>query len=64
MWPKTSPNDSVARDLESGRIDGATLSGMTSDHSAPQQPQGKEFALFCGHLQDDTPDDMLAPERR
>ncbi|AHM80880.1 hypothetical protein KPNJ1_04078 [Klebsiella pneumoniae 30660/NJST258_1] len=46
--------DSVVRDLESGRIDGAVLSGMMADYSFLQQPQGKEFAFVGGHLQDDT----------
>jgi lysine/arginine/ornithine transport system substrate-binding protein/histidine transport system substrate-binding protein len=44
----------VVRDLESGRIDGAVLSGMMADYSFLQQPQGKEFAFVGGHLQDDT----------
>ncbi len=47
--------DSVVRDPESGRIDGAVLSGMMADYSFLQQPQGKEFAFVGGHLQDDTP---------
>ncbi len=33
--------DSVVQDLESGRIDGAVLSGMMADYSFLQQPQGK-----------------------
>jgi hypothetical protein len=45
--------DSVVRDLESGRIDGAVLSGMMADYSFLQQPQGKDFAFVGGHLQDD-----------
>lgn len=44
----------MVRDLESGRIDGAVLSGMMADYSFLQQPQGKEFAFVGGHLQDDT----------
>jgi ABC-type amino acid transport substrate-binding protein len=43
----------VVRDLESGRIDGAVLSGMMADYSFLQQPQGKDFAFVGGHLQDD-----------
>ncbi len=46
--------DSVVRDLELGRIDGAVLSGMMADYSFLEQPQGKEFAFVGGHLQDDT----------
>ena len=38
--------DSVVRDLESGRIDGAVLSGMMADYSFLQQPQGKDFAFI------------------
>ena len=44
--------DSVVRDLESGRLDGAVLSGMMADYSFLQQPQGKDFAFVGGQLQD------------
>jgi hypothetical protein len=42
--------DSVVRDLESGRIDGAVLSGMMADYSFLQQPQGKDFAFVGGNF--------------
>lgn len=45
--------DSVIRDLESGRIDGAVLAGMIVEYSFLNQPQGKEFALVGESLQDD-----------
>lgn len=45
--------DSVVRDLESGRIDGAVLSGMMADYSFLQQPQGKEFANEYGQQVND-----------
>ncbi len=45
--------DRVVQDLESGRIDGAVLSGMMADYSFLQQPQGKDFAFVGGHLKDD-----------
>ena len=45
--------DSVVRDLESGRIDGAVLSGMMADYGFLQKPQGKEYAFVGGALQDD-----------
>lgn len=43
----------MVQDLESGRIDGAVLSGMMADYSFLQQPQGKDFAFVGGHLKDD-----------
>ncbi|URN98534.1 lysine/arginine/ornithine ABC transporter substrate-binding protein [Leclercia adecarboxylata] len=45
--------DQVIRDLESGRIDGAVLSGVMAEYSFLSQPQGKEFAFVGGALQDD-----------
>ena len=39
--------DSVVRDLESGRLDGAVLSGMMADYSFLQQPQGRISPLLA-----------------
>ncbi len=44
----------MVRDLESGRIDGAMLSGMMADTASCSSRTGKEFAFVGGHLQDDT----------
>ena len=45
--------DQVIRDLESGRIDGAVLSGVMAEYSFLNKPQGKDFAFVGGALQDD-----------
>ncbi|MDF7681600.1 lysine/arginine/ornithine ABC transporter substrate-binding protein [Enterobacteriaceae bacterium ESL0689] len=45
--------DSVVRDLEAGRIDGAVLSGMMADYTFLRQPQGQDFTFVGGSLQDD-----------
>ncbi len=37
--------DSVVRDLESGRLDGAVLSGMMADYSFPAAAAGQGFRL-------------------
>ena len=51
----------MVRDLESGRIDGAVLSGMMADYSFLQQPQGMNSPLaaaICRTIR------CLAPGRR
>ncbi|MCV2510758.1 ABC transporter substrate-binding protein [Leclercia pneumoniae] len=45
--------DQVIRDLESGRIDGAVLSGVMAEYSFLSKPQGKAFGFVGGALQDD-----------
>ena len=45
--------DLVVQDLESGRIDGAVLSGVMAEYSFLNKPQGKEFAFVGNALQDD-----------
>ncbi|OAT27539.1 periplasmic substrate-binding component of an ABC superfamily histidine transporter [Buttiauxella brennerae ATCC 51605] len=44
--------DHVIQDLESGRIDGAVLSGVMAEYSFLKKPQGKDFAFVGGALQD------------
>jgi len=44
--------DLVVQDLESGRIDGAVLSGVMAEYSFLNKPQGKDFAMIGGALQD------------
>lgn len=44
--------DMVVRDLESGRIDGAVLSGVMAEYSFLKKPQGKDFTFVGGALQD------------
>ena len=45
--------DRVIQDLESGRIDGAVLSGVMAEYSFLKKSQGKEFAFVGGALKDD-----------
>ena len=42
----------MVQDLESGRIDGAVLSGVMAEYSFLNKPQGKDFAMIGGALQD------------
>ena len=44
--------DRVIQDLESGRIDGAVLSGVMAEYSFLKKPQGKDYAFVGGALQD------------